>query len=192
MNTLARVHSLCRPRGTLVSHRLCKILLRETVSSAFWYRLQLSISSVPVSTVLIHRTGDSTRKQANSRGHNRLRSNEQTRLTHASRELFLTRPPPHLRSWGARDAHALHRLGTFGRGAPSADPGPSPPAPPRARARPASYARRPFTSPNHRGGRGRAWSESPGRKPEQDLPWTRAQAACAQGLTLAALLCYPT
>ena len=29
-------------------------------------------------------------------------------------------------------------------GAPSADPGPSPPAPPRARARPASYARRPF------------------------------------------------
>ena len=132
MNTLARAHALCRPRGTLVSHRLCKILLRETGSSAFWYRLQLSISSVPVSTVLIHRTGNSTRKQANSRGHSRLRSNEQTRLTHASRELFLTRPPPHLRSWGARDAHALHRLGTFGGGAkrgPGALTSGSPPGP---------------------------------------------------------------
>ena len=31
MNTLARVHAMYRPRGTLVSHRLCEILLWETV-----------------------------------------------------------------------------------------------------------------------------------------------------------------
>ena len=49
-----------------------------------------------------------------------------------------------------------------------------------------------FLPQQHRGGRGRAWSESPGRKPEQDLPRTRAQAACAQGLLLRTLLCDPT
>ena len=133
-----------------LSHTGCAKFCSGKPSSTFSYRLH-SISSVPVSTVLAHRTGNSTRKQANSRGHNRLRSNEQTRLTlgcFSSRGLLLTSG-----HWGRATRMLRIAWGTFGR-APSADPGPSPPAPPRARARPASYARRLSLPQQYRGGEG--------------------------------------
>ena len=99
---------------------------------------------------------------------------------------FFTRPPPHLRSLGARDAHASHRLGDlrhWGRQARTRGPHlrllPGP-----VRGRPATLAVSLYPT-NIAVVRGRAWSESPGRKPEQDLQRTRGESSVCPGPALA-------
>ena len=132
--------------------------------------------------MLSHRAGDSTSQQANSRGQNRLRSNEQTRLTLDSVFLHAASSPQVIGGGGATRMLRI-AWGPSALGAPSADPGPSPPAPPRARARPASYAR--LSLPHNLAVVGAA----PGRRaPAANQSRTsnghEAKAACARGLLL--------
>ena len=169
--------------------RLCEILLRETVEhllvqTAILYQQRACVNSVGPPYRRLDQESKPTPVDTTTYD----RMNRHGSLSRAFLHAASSSPQV---IGGARRACFASLGGPSALGAPSADPGPSPPAPPRARARPASYARRPFLPQQHRGGRGRAWSESPGRKPEQDLPRTRAQAACAQGLLLRTLLCDP-
>ena len=95
---------------------------------------------------------------------------------------FFTRPL-HLRSLGARDANASHRLGTFGNGGAKRGPGAltsgSSPGPCAA-----GQLRSPSLSPNNTRWMGRAGRRAPAANQSRTSHGHAAKAACAPGLLL--------